>query len=114
MLNSDVNAELAKLRGIVASLMLAAETKKLKRKDLMPVFEKRLNMPHPGPKDRYPWKTLKVGENFLVECADTKEARTKVMNGLTSCIANQRARYGLDFIQRKDPAGKGMRVWRVR
>lgn len=112
MTYDELQGKISELTKIVDTLKLANEVKKAPgRAQLMPLIEHQLDIPAPGPKPKYPWKTMQKGQSFLVKCEDTREAREKVMNSLTSCIANARRRYRRDFIQRRDP--EGMRVWRI-
>jgi hypothetical protein len=58
---------------------------------------------------KYPFQRMKVGESFMVACADFETQQ--LMNSLTSCARWAGFKTGFKFAQRKIPGG--VRVWRV-
>jgi len=61
-------------------------------------------------KTRYPLKNMQVGEHFYVPCGGRSMER--LMNSMTSCIANCRRKTGYKFVQHG--VGGGIEVIRLR
>lgn len=81
-----------------------------------PIVEKKTKRKRPvspkgGRSAKYPWLFIELDECFLVPCGPTPAERQRVMNSLTSCIANARSRHGRKFCQRSET--RGIRVWRT-
>jgi len=96
---------LAEHRRVLDAIKLLAEIKEPKA-----VSRRRIAITgKSGRRAKYPWMKLQLNQSFLVPCAPWE--RQRVMNSLTSCIANARTRHGRKFCQRSEL--KGIRVWRT-
>ena len=78
--------------------------------EFMYKVEQGIPMPRQGSgRPKYPWRRLKVGQSFLVPCAE--QDLGDLMNSLTRCGHSVGATTGFKFALRTIYGG--IRVWRI-
>lgn len=71
------------------------------------VATQRIPVPKPSTGSRYPWRTMRVGESFLIPALTVERVKSAHAQ-----VASAARRTGRHFTARRIHAEGGVRVWR--